>query len=112
MGCLKIQRKNFLNYNIIILYYLSVCVHVYMQCTNGVLDSSTHLGMIRSRLKGRSSKTLVGLGRMFHRLNSSGGGGVDGAITISRLQLQQALRAFHISLTPEVSAYHYYMLRD
>ena len=62
------------------------------------------LGMIRSRLKGRSSKTLVGLGRMLHRLSSARVGEAIGTVSVNRLQLQQALRAFHISLTPEVSA--------
>ena len=53
-------------------------------------------GMVVSRLKGRASKTLVGLGRHLESVC------VNGRIT--RNQLQQALRAFHVSLTVEVRA--------
>ncbi len=49
--------------------------------------------MVVSRLHGHSSKTLVGLGR---ELLSNGD-------TISKQQLQQSLRNYHISLTVEVS---------
>ncbi|XP_064397322.1 calcyphosin-2-like [Halichondria panicea] len=48
-------------------------------------------GMVVSRLHGHSSKTLVGLGR---ELLSNGD-------TISKQQLQQSLRNYHISLTVE-----------
>lgn len=54
--------------------------------------------MLRNRLQGRASQTLVGLGRLLLQLS-----GEDGLV--SQLQLQQALRAFHISLTPEVRTY-------
>ena len=50
--------------------------------------------MLRSRLRGRASRTLVGLGRQLR------GGGKAGLVR--RSQLQQALRAFHINLTHEV----------
>ena len=52
-------------------------------------------GMLYIRLRGRASRTLVGLGRLLRQMGK-------GAGTVSRVQLQQALRAFHISLTPEV----------
>ncbi len=50
------------------------------------------LGMVVSRLAGRASKTLVGLGR---ELKAYGD-------TVTKQQLQQALRKYHISLTVEV----------
>ena len=53
------------------------------------------IGMLYIRLRGRASRTLVGLGRLLRQMGK-------GAGTVSRVQLQQALRAFHISLTPEV----------
>ena len=55
-------------------------------------------GMLRNRLHGRASQTLVGLGRLLKRLSTSEG-------LVEHLHLQQALRAFHISLTPEVTPY-------
>lgn len=54
------------------------------------------IGMLRNRLHGRASQTLVGLGRLLKRLSTPEG-------LVGRLHLQQALRAFHISLTPEVT---------
>ena len=56
------------------------------------------IGMLRNRLHGRASQTLVGLGRLLKRLSTPEG-------LVGRLHLQQALRAFHISLTPEVTPY-------
>ena len=53
-------------------------------------------GMLHTRLHGRACKTLVGLGRLLRSMAAGMG-------IVSRVQLQQALRAFHISLTPEVS---------
>lgn len=52
--------------------------------------------MLRNRLQGRASQTLVGLGRLLHQLCNEDG-------LVAQLHLQQALRTFHISLTPEVS---------
>ena len=51
--------------------------------------------MLRNRLRGRSSQTLVGLGRYLKRCSSNG--------LVEKIQLQHSLRSFHISLTPEVS---------
>ena len=51
--------------------------------------------MLHTRLRGRACRTLVGLGRMLRSMAAGVG-------IVSRVQLQQALRAFHISLTPEV----------
>lgn len=50
-------------------------------------------GMLRNRLRGRSSQTLVGLGRHLKRCSSNG--------LVEKIQLQHSLRSFHISLTPE-----------
>ena len=49
--------------------------------------------MLCSRLRGRASRTLVGLGRHL---------GQGGTAVVGRTQLMQALRTFHISLTQEV----------
>ena len=54
------------------------------------------VGMLRNRLKGRASQVLVGLGRY---LRQQGGG--DGVV--DKILLQQGMRAYHISLTPEVN---------
>jgi len=50
--------------------------------------------MMRERLNGRASKTLVGLGRQLAKSSDKDG--------VTLLQLQLALRQFHISITPEV----------
>ncbi len=52
---------------------------------------ATLQGMMASRLKGRACKTLVGLGREL--ADSS---------TVTKQQLEHALRNYHISLTVEV----------
>ena len=52
-------------------------------------------GMLRSRLRGRASKALVGVGRHL----SQGGTAVTGSA-----QLLQALRTFHISIAQEVQS--------
>ena len=57
--------------------------------------------MLRNRLRGRSSQTLVGLGRHLKRCSSNG--------LVEKIQLQHSLRSFHISLTPEVSVCMYYI---
>ena len=54
--------------------------------------------MMRSRLRGRASKTLIGLGRHLAKMADGGG-------EVGKTALQQALRTFHISLTHEVSLY-------
>ena len=54
--------------------------------------------MLRNRLQGRASQTLVGLGRMLQQLCTDDG-------LVLQNQLHQALRAYHIGLTPEVSMY-------
>eukprot|EP00731_Ephydatia_muelleri_P029701 Em0021g224a len=51
-------------------------------------------GMLRSRLQGRASKTLVGLGRHLEKIADSNG-------LVGRTVLHQALRTFHIGLTHE-----------
>ena len=51
-------------------------------------------GMLRSRLQGRASKTLVGLGRHLEKIADSNG-------LVGRNVLHQALRTFHIGLTHE-----------
>jgi len=55
------------------------------------------VAMMRERLAGRAAKTLIGLGRQLANGSEKSG------VTI--LQLQLALRQFHISITPEVSKY-------
>lgn len=50
--------------------------------------------MLRSRLQGRASKTLVGLGRHLEKSADSNG-------FVSKAVLRQALRTFHIGLTHE-----------
>ncbi|XP_019851870.1 PREDICTED: calcyphosin-2-like [Amphimedon queenslandica] len=55
---------------------------------------ATLQGMLRNRLQGRASQTLVGLGRMLQQLCTNEG-------LILQNQLHQALRAYHIGLTPE-----------
>ena len=52
-------------------------------------------GMLCSRLQGRASRSLVGLGRQLARDSEDSG-------LVSRTQLRQALREYHISLTQEV----------
>ena len=52
-------------------------------------------GMLRNRLRGRGSQVLVGLGRYLRQQCSSEG-------LIDKIVLQQGMRAYHISLTPEV----------
>lgn len=54
------------------------------------------LGMIRNRLRGRASQVLVGLGRYLKRQS------IDGLV--EKVLLHQGMRAYHISLTPEVYA--------
>ena len=54
--------------------------------------------MLRNRLQGRASQTLVGLGRMLQQLCTDDG-------LVLQNQLHQALRAYHIGLTPEVYDY-------
>ena len=49
--------------------------------------------MLRSRLRGRASKALVGVGRHLSR---------GGTAVVESAQLLQALRTFHISITQEV----------
>ena len=49
--------------------------------------------MLRSRLRGRASKTLVGVGRHLSQ---------RGTAVIESAQLLQALRTFHISIAQEV----------
>ena len=49
--------------------------------------------MLRSRLRGRASKALVGLGRHLSR---------GGKAVIDSAQLLQALQTFHISIAQEV----------
>jgi len=61
-----------------------------------ILDSVVVcVAMMRERLADRAAKTLLGLGR--HLTKSSNINGV------TSLQLQLALRQFHISITPEVN---------
>lgn len=50
--------------------------------------------MMRERLSGRAAKTLIGLGRQLAKSSDKDG--------VTFLQLQLALRQFHISVTPEV----------
>lgn len=50
-------------------------------------------GMLRSRLCGRASKALVGVGRHLSQ---------GGTAVIESTQLLQALRTFHISIAQEV----------
>ncbi|XP_065912299.1 calcyphosin-2-like isoform X2 [Dysidea avara] len=49
--------------------------------------------MMRERLAGRAAKTLIGFGRQLERSSDKNG--------VTLLQLQLALRQFHISITPE-----------
>ena len=49
--------------------------------------------MLRSRLRGRASKALVGVGRYLSQ---------RGTAVIESVQLLQALRTFHISIAQEV----------
>lgn len=51
--------------------------------------------MLRCRLQGRASKTLVGLGRHLEKIADSKG-------FVGKTVLHQALRTFHIGLTLEV----------
>ena len=53
--------------------------------------------MMRERLKGRAAKTVIGLGRQLAKSNDKDG--------VTFLQLQLALRQFHISITPEVKLF-------
>lgn len=69
---------------------------VCFSCYYGFTIAPPTPGMVCSRLKGRAPKVLVGLGRHLRM------GAKDG--NISKLLLEQAMRAFHISLTVEVSA--------
>lgn len=65
-------------------------------CPTDIMMDCLIIGMLRNRLKGRASQVLVGLGRY---LRQQGGG--DGVV--DKILLQQGMRAYHISLTPEVS---------
>ena len=60
--------------------------------------------MLRNRLQGRASQTLVGLGRLLQQLCNE-----DGLVTQN--QLHQGLRTYHIGLTPEVSVLLYMVRR-
>lgn len=53
------------------------------------------IAMMRERLAGRAAKTLIGLGRHLTKNSNKNG--------VTLLQLQLALRQFHISITPEVN---------
>ena len=53
--------------------------------------------MVCSRLCGRAPKAVIGLGRFLRS------GAKDGMVT--KLQLEQAMRIFHISLTVEVCVF-------
>ena len=50
--------------------------------------------MMKERLNGRAAKTLIGLGRQLAKSNDKD--------NVTFLQLQLALRQFHIGITPEV----------
>ena len=54
-----------------------------------------YVAMMRERLAGRAAKTLIGFGRQLERSSDKNG--------VTLLQLQLALRQFHISITPEVN---------
>ena len=58
-------------------------------------DHTPSSGLVVSRLVGRASKTLVGLGRQLVAMGDR----------VTKQQLQQALRNYHISLTVEVPMY-------
>lgn len=53
-----------------------------------------HVAMMKERLNGRATKTLIGLGRQLAKNNDKD--------DVTFLQLQLALRQFHIGITPEV----------
>lgn len=76
-------------YNYIILNHCGPVRNFYDTCTK-------ISGMLRNRLQGRASQTLLGLGRLLQQLCNE-----DGLVTQN--QLHQGLRTYHIGLTPEVS---------
>lgn len=59
-----------------------------------MLHAMQCIGMMRERLNGRAAKTVIGLGRQLAKSSDKD--------DITFLQLQLALRQFHISITPEV----------
>lgn len=59
-----------------------------------MIPYNVHIAMMRERLNGRAAKTLIGLGRQLAKSSDKDG--------VTFLQLQLALRQFHISITPEV----------
>ena len=65
-----------------------------MYCSSYTISILCNIAMLKERMNGRATKTLIGLGRQLAKSSDKD--------DVTFLQLQLALRQFHIGITPEV----------